>query len=130
MGGVFDRLHKKLEVDKREEGISALEIASLPPNLRKVMKVMLREVQMTYQELCLFIEQQSERDRLTGPELDEALEMLTRQGWLIRRGEGERINYQVNLRRKAASKIAQGIWSSLDARIAQANPPEPPEDVQ
>ena len=66
---------------------------------------------------------------MTGPELDEALLTLTRQMWLIRRGEGEQVNYQVNLRRKAGSKLAQGIWGSLDSKINQKKAPSDPADT-
>ena len=46
MTGVFDRLQKQLDIRKREEGISALELRDLPSNLRKIMRLLLREVVM------------------------------------------------------------------------------------
>ena len=58
---VFDTLQKKLQVDKREQGISTLEIASLPPNLRKIMRLMLREVQLPYNEICTYLESLPDR---------------------------------------------------------------------
>ncbi len=129
MTNIFERLQKKLDVEKREEGISALEIADLPANLRKIMRLMLREYELTYEELCAAIDALPEADRLSRKELDEALATLSSQLWLIRRGEDALVTYQVNLRRKAGSKIAAGIWSVLDERIAQAkqqdNPSEP-----
>lgn len=118
MSSIFERLQKKLELEKKSEGISPLEIASLPPNLRKLMRLMTREVQIFYTDLVRKVAEMPERDRLSIPELDQALKELSRAGWLIERGEGERVNYQVNFRRKAGSKIAQGIWGSLDAKIA------------
>jgi len=114
---VFDRLQEKLEVEKRDEGISPIEIASLPPNMRKIMRIMLREVEMTRSQLVELIENMPAADRMSLEDMDEALKTLSKQGWLICRGEGERINYQANLRRKAGSKLAQGIWSALDERI-------------
>jgi DNA-binding transcriptional ArsR family regulator len=120
MPGVYDRLQKKLELEKREEGISPIEIAGLPPNLRKLMRLLVRESLIFYKDLLVKVGEMPERDRLTKSELDEALQELTRQGWLISRGEGERINYQVNLRRRAGSKIAQGIWAKLDEKIAES----------
>ncbi len=127
MPGVFDRLQKALDLDKREEGISPLDIASLPPNLRKIMRLMVREVQMSYLELCQAVEEMPEESRLSQPELDAALRELTVQGWLIKRGEGERLSYQVNLRRRPPSKIAQGIWSMLDDRIGKTKEEQKPD---
>ena len=104
---VFERLQQRLNVEKRDEGISAIEIADLPSPLRKIMRLMLREA----------VEAMPEKERMSKPELDQALEVLTRQFWLIRRGEGERVTYQVNLRRKAGSKLAAGVWSALGDKI-------------
>jgi hypothetical protein len=119
-GSVFDRLQKKLDVQKQEEGISAGDIAQLPPALRKIMRLMLREVEMKYGAICAAMEEIAVPDRMTRTELDQALDTLTRQGWLIRRGEGESLNYTVNLRRKAGSQLGKSFWSALDDRIAQS----------
>lgn len=118
-GSVFDRLQKALEVQKQEEGISAGDIAQLPPTLRKIMRLMLREIEMTYVAICDFIDGLPEADKMKRTDLDQALETLTAQGWLIRRGEGERTNYTVNLRRKAGSQLGLNFWNALDAKIAE-----------
>ena len=127
MPGVFDRLQKAMDLAKHEEGISPLDIASLPPNLRKIMRLMVREVQMSYVELCQAVAEMPEENRINQPDLDAALRELTVQGWLIRRGEGERVSYQVNLRRRPPSKIAQGIWSILDDRIGKTKEEPKPD---
>jgi len=46
------------------------------------------------------------------------LDTLTKQSWLISRGEGDSLNYQVNLRRKSGSSLAKSFWTQLDDRIA------------
>jgi len=119
-GSVFDRLQKALDVQKQEEGISAGDIAQLPPTLRKIMRLMLREIEMTYPAICAFIDSLPEADRVSHAELDQALATLTAQNWLIRRGEGERVNYTVNLRRKPGSSLGMNFWNALDAKIAES----------
>ena len=47
MPGVFDRLNKAIEIKKKMEGISALDLIDLPPLLRKIMRLMLREIKMS-----------------------------------------------------------------------------------
>ena len=118
MSGIFDRLQKRMEVEAQEGGISPLDLAALPPLLRKIMRYMLREYEMLYSEICEWAQELPEAERPTQTDLDASLEILTKQFWLIRRGEGERVRYQANLRRKAGSKLAQGVWSALDSRIA------------
>jgi len=119
-GSVFDRLQKALDVQKEAEGISPGDIAALPAPLRRIMRLMLREVELTYADLWSAVEAAPEADRMTRPDLDAALKTLATQGWLICRGEGERLNYTVNLRRKAGSKLGTNFWTSLDARIEES----------
>jgi hypothetical protein len=116
-GGVFDRLQQQLDIRKREEGISALEIAELPLGLRKVMRLMLREVVVKYTDLCVMVEAMAQADRPTRAELDQALMTLVEQNWLTCFGEDEFTSYRVNLRRKAGSQLGQDVWSALDAKI-------------
>ena len=117
MPGVFDRLNKEIKDKQQEGGITALDLAELSPALRKIMRLMLRELQMTYPRLCEVMDAMPEQERLTRNGLDDALSTLTQQFWLLRIGEGEKAIYKVNLRRKEGSKLASGIWSSLDAKL-------------
>ena len=117
MSSVFDRLQKQLDIRKREQGISPLEIAYLPPNLRQVMRMMLREVVMKHTEIIKRVEAMPEALRMNQADLEAALAELVKQNWLMRYGEGEFTSYKVNLRRKEGSRLGQDIWSSLDARI-------------
>jgi len=126
MAGVFDRLQRQLDIQKRESGISALEIVDLPPNLRKIMRLMLREVVMKYTDLVKAVEAMPLANRLTKNELDQSLGTLVTQNWLLRSGEGEFVNYRVNLRRRAGSALNKDIWAALDSRIAQTKKPEAP----
>jgi hypothetical protein len=122
MSGVFDRLQRQLEIRKREEGISALELTDLPPKVRRVMKLMLREVVMKHTDLVAAVNAMPPADRLSRAELDSALKTLVEQNWLTRYGsltgpDADLVSYRVNLRRKAGSKLDKDIWSALGDRI-------------
>ncbi len=117
MPGVFDRLQREIENKQQDGGITALDLADLQPSLRKIMRLMLRELQMNYPRLCEAMDGMSPAERLGRADLDAALDTLTKQFWLIRLGEGERAIYKVNLRRKSGSTLADGIWSNLDSRL-------------
>ncbi|MFM8427068.1 MAG: hypothetical protein ACKOBL_18040 [Chloroflexota bacterium] len=123
MPGLFDRLDKEIKDSQKDGGISPLDIAKLPPSLRKIMRVMLRELQLSYPRMYEVMDGMPEQDRLTRAELDEALKTLTEQFWLVRIGEKEKAIYKVNLRRKAGSTLMAGIWSSLDEKL-KGNPSE------
>jgi hypothetical protein len=122
MPGLFDRLDKEIKDKQAEGGITPLDLAALPPSLRKIMRLMLRELSMSYPRMCEVMDAMPEADRLPRAELDSALSELTEQFWLIRIGEKEKAIYKVNLRRREGSKLASGIWSALDSKIKK-NPP-------
>ena len=117
MAGVFDRLQRQIEDKQKEGGITALDLADLPPALRKIMRLMLRQLHMNYPQLCEAMDNLPESERLSRADLDLSLESLTQQAWLIRLGEGVKAVYKVNLKAKSGSTLASGIWSALDAKL-------------
>lgn len=117
MPGVFDRLQRQIEDKQQEGGITALDLADLPPALRKIMRLMLRRLQLNYPQLCEAMDATPEGERLSRADLDLSLDTLTRQAWLIRLGEGQKAIYKVNLRAKSGSTLASGIWTSLDEKL-------------
>jgi hypothetical protein len=117
MPGLFDRLQTQINDKSREGGITALDLADLPPALRKIMRLMLRQLQMNYPQLCEAMDGMPETDRLSRADLERSLETLTQQAWLTRLGEGEKAVYKVNLKAKSGSTLASGIWSALDDKL-------------
>lgn len=120
MSGIFDRLQKQLDIQKREQGISALELSELPGSLRKIMRMMLREVVMKYSDLLVAVDSQPALKQMSHSELNSSLKTLVEQNWLISTGDGEFLAYRVNLRRKAGSQLNQDIWAALGSRITSA----------
>ena len=121
MNTIYDLLKKKLQVQRREGGISPLELAELPPRLKKVMRLLLRELEMNYPDLCEAVENMPAADRMSPTDLDEALDVLTHQNWLKKDYDRGIPQYRVNLRRKAGSALPPGIWTSLNDRLAQSS---------
>lgn len=122
MSSLFDRLQNELEDRDKEGGITPLDLADLPPRLRKLMRFMLRQVEMTRADLGDAIKSMPEADRLTDEELDQSLEALVKQSWLIALGEGERIRYRVNLRRKKTLDLDASIWNALENKVVRKRP--------
>jgi hypothetical protein len=124
--GLFDRLQNQLEDRAKEGGISPLDLAALPPRLRKIMRLMLREIEMTHAQLQEATAEMAEADRLNEAELIEALDNLTKQSWLIKLGQEDLTTYKVNLKRKGPSSLSSGIWATLEDKMAgdkdQQNP--------
>ena len=117
MAGVFDRLQSKIEDKQKEGGITALDLADLSPSLRKIMRLMLRRLQLSFPQLCAAMEEMPEAERMPRGDLNKALDTLYEQAWLVRLGQGEKAIYKVNLRPKSGSTLASGIWNSLDEKL-------------
>ena len=127
MSGVFDRLNNQIGVEEEDQGgLSILDLADMPPAQLKLMRLMLREVEMSDEALREAVAAWPEEDRLSQAELDATLDTLSRNLWLIRMGE-ERITYRANLRRKPGSVVARSIWGDLDARIQESKTSGPAE---
>ncbi len=113
---------------ERGDGVSALDLETLPPTMRKVMRLMLRKIEMAYPDLCKAVEALPEADRLSRADLDEVLNKLIKQRWLIRMDKGRAIAYKVNLRRKAGSSLSKNIWDAIDSTTEPSKRPEQPDD--
>lgn len=119
MTGLFDKLQNELENREDEGGISLLDLAELPLQLRKIMRFMLREVEVTFEHLWKHVESLPETEKMTRDELSGAIITLTKQGWFVSMGEKDKTTYRVNLRRKPGSNLADSIWAALDDKIEQ-----------
>ncbi len=117
MSGLFDRLQNELDIREKQGGITALDLAELPTPLRKMMRAMLRELQMTRAEIAKVVSELPEDERKEIKDLNSALITLTKQGWLIALGEGDNLTYKVNLQRKRGSQLASSIFNKLEERI-------------
>ncbi len=110
-----DWLRQQSGNKRRESGISVLDLAKLPPDQRKIMRVLLRKVEMTYSDLCKDVEAMPEADCIDQGTLDKALEALCEQGWLTRMSDQD-VTYKVNFRRKPTSRLPKNIWDALDSK--------------
>ncbi len=117
MSGLFDRLRSELEKRRQEEGIRPTDLLTLPPAQRRVMKLLLREVQLSYPEIVTAVSTLPAKQRLTPDELNTTLTELTQVGWIIRMGQNELVTYRVDLRHKPGSQVTQGMWGSLEKRL-------------
>ena len=112
------------------EGLSVLDLASLPSAQLRVMRVLLRGVEMSYEALCTAIENLPQHEQLSRTELDTTLRVLVDERWLIRVEQSVPQRFKANLHRKSNRTISEfapprssrrgstlrNIWESLDKR--------------
>jgi len=93
-----------------EEGLSILDLASLSASQLQVMRIILREVEITYDALCQSIDLLPDIERLSRTALDDTLQELLQNEWLIEIGaEAESKAYKANLRRKSSRTISDFV---------------------
>jgi hypothetical protein len=135
MSDLFDRLQNELDIRAKEDGITALDLTELPTPLRKIMRKMLRALELDKQEIAKIFNELPAEEQKEVKDLPDAINILSKQGWLIELGEGENVRYKPNLRRKRGSELAADIFNKLDDRITERKAkdfpsftPKEPED--
>ncbi|MEW6403073.1 MAG: hypothetical protein AB1649_14840 [Chloroflexota bacterium] len=119
MPGVFERLQQKIEIKQKAGGITPMDLAELSPAMRRIVRLLLRELQMDYPQILEAVRAMPAEDRISPENLRQALDTLTQQFWLTRIGTDDRAIYKVNLRRRSGTALPSGIWGALDAKLKQ-----------
>jgi AAA family ATP:ADP antiporter len=122
---------------ERDSGMSTLVLGNLPPHQLRIMRFILQKGgEAVYTELAQALAALPEAERLSQSQVDEALEGLSQQQWLIR-SEAEPLAYRVNFRRKATRDLSEvipqrgqpgetkrDIWNVLDTLDTQKDLPK------
>jgi len=126
----LDKLQNSSELpDQDSGGIKASYLLELPPEQRRIMRLLLRHAEMTAADLRKALDALPEDEQLTSDQMDKAIQILIEQTWLIRLEANEIVSYKANFqrkvesaleksppRRRSASPVARGIWDALEAK--------------
>jgi RsiW-degrading membrane proteinase PrsW (M82 family) len=114
----------ELIAEEQEDGLSIAELIEeeLPPDQRTIMRLLMGTVgqELSYDEITQALRTP---EGLSQPVMDDALEDLTSQLWLVKRGEEQPV-YKVNLGRSRRRAVSGHIWAALGDRTAEAGPSE------
>lgn len=121
--------------DKLAHGMSTLDMMSMSPHVRRVVRFLLRKPRMTHEEMCEAVDQLPPEKRPSREELDEAIATLISMNWLNKIEEKGQIVYQVEMRKKEGSEVTRaatssrrtsskpdmitGLWDAVEAGEAQ-----------
>jgi hypothetical protein len=126
----LDKLQNSSELpDKDSGGIKASYLLELPPEQRRIMRLLLRHAEMTLPDLRKAIDALPEEEQLTSDQMDSAIKVLIEQNWLIRFEANEVVRYKANFQRKVESSaekspprrrsvnpVVRGVWDALEAK--------------
>ena len=106
------------------KGLSVLDLASLSPLELRIMRVLLREVELGYADLCSTLERLPAAEQMSRQQIDETITQLVDTRWLML-NDGL---YRVNLARKSTRNVSdfapprqrtsgstlRNIWDSIE----------------
>jgi hypothetical protein len=96
------------------------DLADLPLPQRQVMRLMLRETQMTDEELGQAVKALPADRRLDDTTLNNVVQSLVEGQWLVSSREGQITRYVISLHQKRGGAFAQEIWATLTDRSLSA----------
>jgi hypothetical protein len=119
MPGVFDHLSAQLNNDDNNEpgGLSAIDLADLPSDQKKIMLTMLRDPASAFDGVPAAVLTEKLKDTVLT--LNETLAQLVSQTWLISLGEPPNVRYRLNLRAKRGSTSKYNLWTVLSDRLPE-----------
>jgi hypothetical protein len=120
-----------------EQAVSApstLDMLGMPDAARRIVRIMLRRPQMTYDEIRAAMEALPEDKRASRAELDEALELLCQLKWLAKEQTDEAVVYKVGIGSKPGSDVTRAgpkreagqtqieqLWDAVDSSDSLAS---------
>jgi hypothetical protein len=118
MSGVFDHLSAQLNIpDDEPSGLSAIDLADLPTDQKKIMLTMLRDPSSAFDGVPAAVLTEKLKDTVLT--LNETLDLLVSQTWLISLGEPPNVRYRLNLRAKRGSMSKFNLWTILGDRLPE-----------
>lgn len=96
-----------------DNGFNIVDFMDLPAFERCVVRLLLRETELTYAELVEAVGTLPDDQQMDQAQLDAALEHLTGSQWLVGEGEGHKRRYRVSLSQRN-SVSNSGMWDGLE----------------
>jgi hypothetical protein len=95
------------------DGLNLLDIANLPAPQRNILRLVMRDITMTYEMLLQAVMTLPSEEQLSQSQLDEVLHELLERGWLTQESDGTAVVYRANLARKSGRTMSKNIWNAL-----------------
>ena len=95
-----------------DSGFNMVDFMDLPGFERCVVRLILRETELTYPQLVEAITTLPEEQQMECDRLDEALDHLTGSQWLVPEGDGQQRRYRVAMHRRSSQN--PGMWDNLE----------------
>jgi hypothetical protein len=112
VGSITEVLNNYFEGGEASGGMSTLHLLSLPGPINRILRLFIRNKNLSLEALRKAVDEMPADNRLTYAELDEMLDVLCKREWLIKTDEGGVAYYGVNLRPAVASATTKASTAS------------------
>jgi len=108
MSGIYEEIKRHLGANvDANTGFSTLDMMFFPAPVRRILRMMMRKVEMSYDELRKQIDELPEEKRPLPEEIDESLDALVKIGWLAMTMTGNARVYRLEMGIKAGSAVTK-----------------------
>jgi len=108
--GIFHNLEGELAAREKSPGLSMSDVLALPDPLDRLCKWMLRQRQVSLDEVAAFLEQD---ERLA----QQSIETLLDRGFVREVAMGETIYYRLRLAPTRKRQIPLDLWQALSGKV-------------
>lgn len=108
--GLFDRLERELATRERSPGLSMSDVLLLPEPLDRLTMWMLRQRQVSIEDVVEFLKQDEQR-------VQQCLGKLLERGFIRKVTIGETTTYQVRLAPRRKRQLPLDLWQALEDKV-------------
>jgi len=109
--GLFDRLQMEMEARRRVEGITPADLLDLSPELRRTIRTIMRQQEMSLTQVVFELDMRPSEAR-------ELLGALVDKGYLLAFEVQGEPHYKTFLARRRGREIPLDIWEALTSKLA------------
>lgn len=110
MANLFDKLQSEIEGREQQAGISPADLLTLSPELRKVIKTLMRSGTLNLEEIASRVD-------LPSDEVQGLMDALSERGYVTLVEADEEARYKVTLTHKRGRELPLNIWENLDSKL-------------
>lgn len=118
----------------KSRGLSTVDMMSMSASVRRITRIMLKKRRVSLMELKQEIEKLPKEKQISDKDLQEALEEMVKDGWLVQDNTPDGVFYDVQIAKKEgtntkkaprkvtkrSSGMVERVWDSLEETSANA----------
>lgn len=106
MSSLFNRLQDEINAQERHEGISPVDLLDMPPEISKIVKIIIRRNGMKLEQIAEAVNQ-------TAEDVQNTLAGLVKKGYVREVKVKEEVWYKARFAQKRNRTLSSSFWALL-----------------